>query len=118
MVKNLSSNPLSYNLVFKLYMSLSFISSVGRAAMVGFFAAYIVEGLTGLDMVGQTGNFICKTVLFVTVTGIILFRRTEDFKNLRKLVDEATFYDKQWQASWKDQNAPNTGASENKVDKM
>lgn len=90
----------------------------GRAAMVGFFAAYIVEGLTGLDMVGQTGNFICKTVLFVTVTGIILFRRTEDFKNLRKLVDEATFYDKQWQASWKDQNAPNTGASENKVNKM
>lgn len=118
MVKNLSSNPLSYNLVFKLYMSHSFISSAGRAAMVGFFAAYIVEGLTGLDMVGQTGNFICKTVLFVTVTGIILFRRTEDFKNLRKLVDEATFYDKQWQASWKDQNAPNTGASENKVDKM
>ncbi|KAL9338247.1 hypothetical protein Peur_070016 [Populus x canadensis] len=96
----------------------SFISSAGRAAMVGFFAAYIVEGLTGLDMVGQTGNFICKTVLFLTVTGIILFRRTEDFKNLRKLVDEATFYDKQWQASWKDQNAPNTGASENKVDKM
>ncbi|CAK7336910.1 unnamed protein product [Dovyalis caffra] len=90
----------------------------GRAAMVGFFAAYIVDGLTGVDMVGQTGNFICKAGLFVTVFGIILSRRIEDFKNLRKLVDEATFYDKQWQASWKDQNAPNTGASDKIMNKM
>ncbi|KAJ4845322.1 hypothetical protein Tsubulata_042072 [Turnera subulata] len=76
----------------------------GRAAMVGFFTAYVVDGLTGLDMVGQTGNFVCKAALFVTIISIILFRKTGDLENLGKLVDEATFYDKQWQASWKDQN--------------
>ncbi|KAH7537747.1 hypothetical protein FEM48_Zijuj03G0125800 [Ziziphus jujuba var. spinosa] len=41
----------------------------GRAAMVGFFMAYIIDALTGLDVVGQSGNFICKAGLFVTVTG-------------------------------------------------
>ena len=66
--------------------------------------AYIVDALTGLDVVGQTGNFICKAGLFVTVIGIILFRRTQDFDNLRKMADEATYYDKQWQSSWKYQN--------------
>ncbi|KAF8379194.1 hypothetical protein HHK36_028623 [Tetracentron sinense] len=83
----------------------------GRAAMVGFFAAYLVDALTGLDMVGQTGNFICKTGLFMIVLGIILFRRTKDLGNLQKLVDEATFYDKQWQASWQNPDASN-GTSE------
>ncbi|KAK9913934.1 hypothetical protein M0R45_037733 [Rubus argutus] len=70
----------------------------GRAAMVGFFMAYVVDSLTGVGVVGQTGNFICKAGLLVTVIGIILFRRTEDIDNLKKLADEATFYDKQWQA--------------------
>ncbi|KAK6936456.1 hypothetical protein RJ641_033486, partial [Dillenia turbinata] len=50
----------------------------GRAAMVGFFMAYVVDALTGLDLVGQTGNLVCKTGLFVTVIGIILFRKTKD----------------------------------------
>ncbi|XP_050146197.1 light-harvesting complex-like protein 3 isotype 1, chloroplastic [Malus sylvestris] len=76
----------------------------GRAAMVGFFMAYVVDALTGIGVVGQTGNFICKAGFFVTVTAIILIRRTQDLGNLRKLADEATFYDKQWQASWQDQN--------------
>lgn len=70
--------------------------------------AYFVDGLTGLDVFGQTGNIICKAGLFVTVIGVILFRKTQDFDNLKKLVDEATYYDKQWQASWKDQN-PSSG---------
>lgn len=83
----------------------------GRAAMVGFFMAYLVDALTGLDVVGQTGNFICKAGLFVTVISVILLRRTQDFETLKKLADEATFYDKQWQASWQDQNA-STGALE------
>ncbi|XVF49457.1 hypothetical protein PTKIN_Ptkin04bG0014200 [Pterospermum kingtungense] len=76
----------------------------GRAAMIGFFMAYVVDGLTGLDVVGQTGNIICKAGLFVTVIGVVLFKKTQDFDNLKKLADEATYYDKQWQASWKDQN--------------
>lgn len=84
--------------------------------MVGFFAAYIVDGLTGLDMVGQTGNFVCKAALFVTIISIVLFRQTEDLKNLRNLIDEATFYDKQWQASWKEQDTANPGASDKSGD--
>ncbi|KAE8688081.1 hypothetical protein F3Y22_tig00111000pilonHSYRG00006 [Hibiscus syriacus] len=28
----------------------------GQAAMIGFFMAYAVDGLTGMDMIGQTGN--------------------------------------------------------------
>nr|XP_024927223.2 light-harvesting complex-like protein 3 isotype 1, chloroplastic [Ziziphus jujuba var. spinosa] len=82
----------------------------GRAAMVGFFMAYIIDALTGLDVVGQSGNFICKAGLFVTVTGIILFKKTQDFDNLKKLADEATLYYKQWQSSWQDQDS-GTGRS-------
>uniref|UniRef100_A0A7N0U8Z4 Uncharacterized protein n=1 Tax=Kalanchoe fedtschenkoi TaxID=63787 RepID=A0A7N0U8Z4_KALFE len=77
--------------------------SAGRAAMVGFFTAYLVDILTDVDMVGQTGSFLCKTGLLITVLGVILLRRTKDFENLKKVADEATFYDKQWQASWQDQ---------------
>ncbi|XP_027770937.1 light-harvesting complex-like protein 3 isotype 2, chloroplastic isoform X1 [Solanum pennellii] len=79
----------------------------GRAAMVGFFMAYLVDVLTGLDVVGQMGNFLCKTALLATVGGVILFRKRTDFDNLKKLADEATFYDKQWQASWQDQSSTN-----------
>lgn len=80
--------------------------------MVGFFTAYLVDALTGLDVVGQTGNVIFKAGLFVTVIGVMLFRRTQDFENLRRLADEATFYDKQWQASWQGNKSAVTGASE------
>ncbi|XP_041018049.1 light-harvesting complex-like protein 3 isotype 1, chloroplastic [Juglans microcarpa x Juglans regia] len=83
----------------------------GRAAMVGFFIAYLVDALTGLDVVGQTENFICKAGLLVTVIGVMLFRRTQDFENLKRLADEATFYDKQWPASWQDNKSAATGAS-------
>ncbi|CAA6667014.1 unnamed protein product [Spirodela intermedia] len=66
----------------------------GRAAMVGFFMAYFVDSLTGVGLVDQMNNFFCKTLLF-----------NEDVENLKKLVDESTFYDKQWQATWQDENA-------------
>ncbi|KAL0298300.1 UNVERIFIED_CONTAM: Light-harvesting complex-like protein 3 isotype 1, chloroplastic [Sesamum radiatum] len=79
----------------------------GRAAMVGFFMAYLVDALTGLDVVGQTGNFVCKAALFITVVGVVLFRRKEDLGNLQKLADEATFYDKQWRASWQSPDTSN-----------
>ncbi|XP_031392353.1 light-harvesting complex-like protein 3 isotype 1, chloroplastic [Punica granatum] len=72
----------------------------GRAAMIGFFMAYLVDALTGLDVVGQTGNFVCKAGLLVTVIGVVLFRRRRDLETLSKLAEEATYYDKQWQASW------------------
>ncbi|XP_077235149.1 light-harvesting complex-like protein 3 isotype 2, chloroplastic isoform X2 [Tasmannia lanceolata] len=80
----------------------------GRAAMVGFFMAYFVDGLTGIGVVDQMSNSICKACLLTTVAGIILFRQTQNFGNLQSLINETTFYDKQWQASWQDSNASNT----------
>ena len=47
--------------------------------MVGFFMAYVVDALTGLDVVGQTGNFVCKAGVFLTVAGVIFFRKAQDF---------------------------------------
>ncbi|KAD5961515.1 hypothetical protein E3N88_12988 [Mikania micrantha] len=61
--------------------------AAGRAVMIGFFMAYLVDVLTGLDVVGQT----------------------KSLKNIKNLADEATFYDKQWQASWQDQDPASTG---------
>ncbi|CAI9259701.1 unnamed protein product [Lactuca saligna] len=75
----------------------------GRAAMVGFFMAYFVDSLTGVGLVDQMGNFFCKTLLFVAVAGVLLIRKNEDLDTLKKLFDETTFYDKQWQATWQDE---------------
>ncbi|CAN6242869.1 unnamed protein product [Urochloa humidicola] len=82
----------------------------GRAAMVGFFMAYFVDSLTGVGLVDQIGNFFCKTLLFVAVAGVLLIRKNEDIDSLKKLFDETTFYDKQWQATWQDEN---TGGPKN-----
>ena len=79
-----------------------FSSNAGRAAMVGFFMAYFVDSLTGVGLVDQMGNFFCKTLLFVAVAGVLLIRKNEDIESLKKLIDETTFYDKQWQATWQD----------------
>ncbi|CAN4078079.1 unnamed protein product [Withania somnifera] len=77
----------------------------GRAAMVGFFMAYFVDRLTGVGLVDQMGNFFCKTLLFVAVTGVLLIRKNEDIETIKKLVEESTFYDKQWQATWQDESS-------------
>ncbi|CAL5024268.1 unnamed protein product [Urochloa decumbens] len=82
----------------------------GRAAMVGFFMAYFVDSLTGVGLVDQMGNFFCKTLLFVAVAGVLLIRKNEDIESLKKLIDESTFYDKQWQATWQDET---TGGPKN-----
>lgn len=74
----------------------------GRAAMIGFFMAYLVDSLTGLGLVDQMGNFFCKTLLFIAVVWVLLVRDNEDIEKLRKILDETTFYDKQWQATWQD----------------
>ncbi|KAK4489177.1 hypothetical protein RD792_004971 [Penstemon davidsonii] len=75
----------------------------GRAAMIGFFMAYFVDSLTGVGLVDQTNNFFCKTLLFVAVAGVLLIRKNEDVEKIKKLLEETTFYDKQWQATWKDE---------------
>ncbi|KAJ4826550.1 hypothetical protein Tsubulata_039609 [Turnera subulata] len=77
----------------------------GRAAMVGFFMAYFVDSLTGVGLVDQMGNFFCKTLLFVAVVGVLLIRKNEDVETIKKLVEETTFYDKQWQATWQDETS-------------
>ncbi|RWV96114.1 hypothetical protein GW17_00041203 [Ensete ventricosum] len=74
----------------------------GRAAMIGFFMAYFVDSLTGIGLVGQTGNFFCKTLLFATVVWVLLIRENRDIKNLKKLFEDTTLYDKQWRATWQD----------------
>ncbi|KAJ0807952.1 hypothetical protein HanLR1_Chr00c0912g0781451 [Helianthus annuus] len=90
-------SPVSHvQLVLKRYFA-------GRAAMVGFFMAYFVDSLTGVGLVDQMGNFFCKTLLFVAVAGVLLIRKNEDIDTLKKLIDETTFYDKQWQATWQDE---------------
>lgn len=86
------------------------ISIVGRAAMIGFFMAYLVDSLTGVGLVDQMSNFFCKTLLFVAVVGVLLIRKNEDLENLKKLLEETTFYDKQWQATWQDETP---GSSKN-----
>lgn len=75
----------------------------GRAAMIGFFMAYLVDSLTGVGLVDQMGNFFCKTLLFVAVVGVLVIRKNEDIETITKLVEESTFYDKQWQATWQDE---------------
>lgn len=74
-------------------------------AMIGFFMAYFVDGLTGMGLVDQIGNSFCKACLLTVVVGIILFCLTQDFGNMRRLINEFTLYDKQWQATRKDGNA-------------
>ncbi|KAD5961421.1 hypothetical protein E3N88_12894 [Mikania micrantha] len=90
----------------------------GRAAMIGFFMAYLVDVLTALDVVGQSGNFICKIGLFMAVIGVVIFRQTESAKDLKNLAKEATFYDKQWQASWQEQDSAGSGALGDKLKQM
>ncbi|TYI15525.1 hypothetical protein ES332_A08G192000v1 [Gossypium tomentosum] len=80
----------------------------GRAAMVGFFMAYLFDSLTGVGLVDQMSNFFCKTLLFVAVAGVLLIRKNEDLDNIKKVIEETTFYDKQWQATWQDDNSSNS----------
>lgn len=77
----------------------------GRAAMIGFFMAYLVDSLTGVGLVDQMGNFFCKTLLFIAVVGVLVIRKNEDIETIKKLIEETTFYDKQWQATWQDDNS-------------
>lgn len=74
----------------------------GRAAMIGFFMAYFVDSLTGLGLVDQMNNFICKTLLLIAVAATLLIRKNDDINTLKNLLEETTFYDKQWQATWQE----------------
>ncbi|KAD5961384.1 hypothetical protein E3N88_12857 [Mikania micrantha] len=86
--------------------------------MIGFFMAYLVDVLTGLDVVGQSGNFICKIGLFMAVIGVVVFRQKESLMNLKNLAEEATFYDKQWKSSWQDKDSAGSGALGDKMKQL
>ncbi|KIY96817.1 hypothetical protein MNEG_11147 [Monoraphidium neglectum] len=72
----------------------------GRAAMVGYFAALAVDQLTGAGLLDQQNSFLGKVLLHVAVFGILIIRTTSDLGKYKNLIDEATFYDSQWNAAW------------------
>ncbi|KAL2652334.1 hypothetical protein R1flu_020462 [Riccia fluitans] len=74
----------------------------GRAAMLGYVAAYFVDSLTGAGLVDQQNSFFGKLFLWATIAGVLLIRKNEDLDTIKNLVKESTFYDKQWQATWKE----------------
>ncbi|KAG0569939.1 hypothetical protein KC19_6G126900 [Ceratodon purpureus] len=74
----------------------------GRAAMIGYASGWLVDAATGVGLVDQQNSFFGKLLLFISVVGVLAIRKTSDVDTLRKLADESTFYDKQWQATWKD----------------
>jgi hypothetical protein len=72
----------------------------GRAAMLGYVLAGLVDLMSGAGLVEQQESFLGKLALHVCVFGVLLVRSTKDLDKYKNLVDEATFYDKQWSAAW------------------
>jgi len=78
----------------------------GRAAMVGYGAAYLIDLAGGAGLVDLHDSFLGKTAIFATVCFCVFVRRLEDIDTFKVLTDEATFYDKQWQESWEGVERP------------
>ena len=78
----------------------------GRVCMVGYAAGYFVDALTGHGLVDQQNSFLGKLLLVITVVGLLVYRNNNALPAYKNLLDEATFYDKQWQATWEGQNRP------------
>mmetsp|Transcript_19803 Transcript_19803/g.37795 ORF Transcript_19803/g.37795 Transcript_19803/m.37795 type:complete len:248 (+) Transcript_19803:112-855(+) len=72
----------------------------GRAAMIGLVSAYMVDAIFHVSIVDQFDSFVGKLFLAATLGACLFIRRNEDYDNLKGLADEATFYDRQWQATW------------------
>lgn len=80
----------------------------GRAAMVGYFLALVVDQLSGAGLLDQQNSFLGKVALHISVFGILLFRSTGDIEKYKNLLDEAFFYDSQWKQGrpWANQERP------------
>jgi len=78
----------------------------GRAAMVGYASAYLIDLAGGAGLVDLHDSFLGKTAIFATVMFCVLVRRLEDLETFNVLSDEATFYDKQWQSTWEGVERP------------
>eukprot|EP00217_Crustomastix_stigmatica_P008233 CAMPEP_0183790680 /NCGR_PEP_ID=MMETSP0803_2-20130417/1270_1 /TAXON_ID=195967 /ORGANISM="Crustomastix stigmata, Strain CCMP3273" /LENGTH=238 /DNA_ID=CAMNT_0026034933 /DNA_START=95 /DNA_END=811 /DNA_ORIENTATION=- len=72
----------------------------GRAAMVGYASAYLLDLSTHTGLVDAQSSFLGKTMIAATVLFVCLIRNTTDIAKFQGLLDEATFYDKQWAATW------------------
>lgn len=68
----------------------------GRAAMMGYVLALMVDSATGAGLLDQQNSFLGKVALHVCVFAILLFRTSAGVDTYKGLLDEATFYDKQW----------------------
>lgn len=68
--------------------------------MIGFAAAYLVDSVFGAGVVDQTNSFLGKLLMWLTFAGVALVRTTADLEQYKVLLKEATFYDKQWSATW------------------
>lgn len=84
----------------------------GRAAMVGYLLAGLVDLVSGAGLVDQQESFLGKLALHVCVFGILLVRSTSDLDKYKGLLDEATFYDSQWNATWANVKRPSEAAKE------
>lgn len=51
-------------------------------------------------------SFLGKILLHLVVFGVLLIRSGSDVEKYKNLIDEATFYDKQWNATWEGQVRP------------
>ncbi len=78
----------------------------GRAAMMGYLFAWIVDSLSGAGLVDQQNSFLGKLALHIVVFAVLLFRNLDAIPAYKNLLDEATFYDKQWAATWEGQKRP------------
>jgi len=78
----------------------------GRAAMIGYVLAGVVDLLSGAGLVEQQESFLGKLALHITVFGLLIVRSHKDLAKYKDLLDEATFYDKQWQATWEGVTRP------------
>lgn len=67
--------------------------------MIGYVLALGVDKLTGAGLADQQGSFLGLLALHLTVFGILLFRTSDSIPAFKNLLEEATFYDKQWAAT-------------------
>ena len=74
--------------------------------MIGFATGYLVDLATHAGLVSQTDNFFGKTFMFLTFIGCAFVRNTKDLEGYKGLLNEATFYDKQWNATWEGFDRP------------
>ena len=78
----------------------------GRAAMIGYASAYLVDSMVHVGLVDQSNSFLGKLLMWGTFAGVALIRSTTDLDIFKGLLKEATFYDDQWNATWQGVTRP------------